>query len=339
MPSDKRVRIAFIGCGNHSVHSLQPAICHVPEFEYIATCDIVAERAKEAARRFGAKAWYTDYMEMLEREALDAVVVVGHPNMHEEVSIECLKRGVHVLMEKPPALTVEGARRIVEVANESNRFCMVATHWRHMPTHQLLKRIASSDAFGSLTRIEVTYVAPDFGPAFGVEDYAWGFMLNQAIHPVDCMQFLGGKVQEISAHGSAIPNERLMFTAYLRFESGVEGSLTLAGCAALIYARVIVQGSGRGIAEVDNFTRLRYFAPTPWVEAGDTFRGAHAQTWEVGNWYHRTTCIGYIEELQHFARCIIDGKEPHANANDAYHAMRILDAIVKSAMEGKPMTL
>ena len=340
MPEEeKRLRLAFIGCGGHSTMSLQPAICQVPEIEYVAACDIVEERAREAARRFGAKAWYTDFVRMLERERPDAVVVVGHPKMHEEVGIECLRRGFHVLMEKPPSLTVEGARRVAEAARESGRFCMVATHWRHMPSHALLKELTGREEFGRLTVVEATYSAPDRGPAFGVEDFAWGFMLNQAIHPLDCLQFLGGRIVEVEARGGAVEGEKLLFVARLLFEGGAEGVLVLHGCAPTIYARVGARGSGPAWAEVENFARLRYVGPKAWAGRGGGFFDLPAQTWEVGNWHPRSTCLGYVEEFRHFAHCVLRGEQPRASAEDAYRAMLALDAIVRSAREGRPVRL
>lgn len=339
MAEGRRLRLAFIGCGGHSTTSLQPALCQVPEVEYVAACDLVEERAREAARRFGARAWYTDFVEMLEKEGLDAVVVVGHPKMHEEIGVECLRRGFHVLMEKPPSLTVEGARRVAETARESGKFCMVATHWRHMPSHALLKELTEREGFGRLTAVEATYSALDRGPAFGVEDFAWGFMLNQAIHPVDCLQFLGGRIVEVEARGEAVEGERLLFVAHLLFEGGAEGVLVLHGCSPAIYARVGARGTGPAWVEVDNFQRLRYIGPKPWAGRGGGFFDLSAQTWEVGNWHPRTTCLGYVEEFRHFARCVLEGEQPRASAEDAYWAMRVLDATVKSAREKRAVKL
>jgi len=334
-----RLRLAFIGCGAHSTKSLQPALCQVPEIEYVAACDVVGERAREAARRFGARAWYTDFVEMLEKEGPDAVVVVGHPKMHEEVGVECLRRGFHVLMEKPPSLTVEGARRVAEAAKVSGKFCMVATHWRHMPSHALLKELTEREEFGRLAAVEATYSAPDRGPAFGVEDFAWGFMLNQAIHPVDCLQFLGGRIVEVEARGCAVREERLFFVAHLLFEGGAEGALVLHGCAPAVYARVGARGTGPAWAEVEDFRRLRYIGPKPWVGFGGGILDLPAQTWEVGNWHPRTTCLGYVEEFRHFAQCVLKGEQPSASADEALQAMLVLEAIVRSARERNPVKL
>ncbi|MGC8831683.1 MAG: hypothetical protein ACP5PQ_03790 [Thermoproteota archaeon] len=53
---NQRVRVCFIGCGHHSMESLQPAVSLIPLFDYVAACDLVEEKAREATRRFGARA-------------------------------------------------------------------------------------------------------------------------------------------------------------------------------------------------------------------------------------------------------------------------------------------
>ena len=72
-----KIRMAFIGCGNMS-SQLQRCIPLVPEFEFVATCDLVEEKARSNARRFGALRHYTDYNEMFKNEDLHAVAASWH---------------------------------------------------------------------------------------------------------------------------------------------------------------------------------------------------------------------------------------------------------------------
>ena len=83
-----QIRIAFIGCGGMS-SQLQRCIPMIPEFNFIATCDLVEERAQSNARKFGALRHYTNYDEMLSNEELNAVAVVGRPEdkLHRDIGI------------------------------------------------------------------------------------------------------------------------------------------------------------------------------------------------------------------------------------------------------------
>ena len=121
-----KIRVAFIGCGGMS-SQLQQCIPMVPEFEFVATCDLVEEKAKANARKFGALRHYTDYHKMLQNEELNAIAVVGRPEdkLHRDIGIECLKRGYHIYTEKPPATTPEGAKMLVDASIESGKTGMV----------------------------------------------------------------------------------------------------------------------------------------------------------------------------------------------------------------------
>jgi len=327
-----RVRVCFIGCGHHSMESLQPAVALIPQIEYMAACDLVEERAREAVRRFGAKRWYTDYDRMIDEESPDGVIIVGPPQMHEELGVSCLKRGLNVFIEKPPSLSLDGARRIFEAMKASGRICMVGTNWRHMPVHRALKKISEGDGFGEIFRLEATYLAPDTRGAWG-QPFAWGFMLNQAIHPMDCLQFLGGRVVEVEARGIVAEGRKLAISAGLQFASGAIGSFVLGGCSPIFYERIGVQGA-EGWAEAEQFKRLKYASRRGWIEPTDP-TAIQTIVFEHGSHYRGVSRPGYVEELEHFAQCILSGTHPHADAEDAYYALKTLDAIVKSMDTGE----
>jgi predicted dehydrogenase len=327
-----RVRVCFIGCGHHSMESLQPAVALIPQIEYMAACDLVEERAREAVRRFGAKRWYTDYDRMIDEESPDGVIIVGPPQMHEELGVSCLKRGLNVFIEKPPSLSLDGARRIFEAMKASGRICMVGTNWRHMPVHRALKKISEGDGFGEIFRLEATYLAPDTRGAWG-QPFAWGFMLNQAIHPMDCLQFLGGRVVEVEARGIVAEGRKLAVSAGLQFASGAIGSFVLGGCSPIFYERIGVQGA-EGWAEAEQFKRLKYASRRGWIEPTDP-TAIQTIVFEHGSHYRGVSRPGYVEELEHFAQCILSGTHPHADAEDAYYALKTLDAIVKSMDTGE----
>jgi len=314
------------------MESLQPAVALIPQIEYMAACDLVEERAREAVRRFGAKRWYTDYNRMIDEESPDGVIIVGPPQMHEELGVSCLKRGLNVFIEKPPSLSLDGARRIFEAMKASGRICMVGTNWRHMPVHRALKKISEGDGFGEIFRLEATYLAPDTRGAWG-QPFAWGFMLNQAIHPMDCLQFLGGRVVEVEARGIVAEGRKLAISAGLQFASGAIGSFVLGGCSPIFYERIGVQGA-EGWAEAEQFKRLKYASRRGWIEPTDP-TAIQTIVFEHGSHYRGVSRPGYVEELEHFAQCILSGTHPHADAEDAYYALKTLDAIVKSMDTGE----
>src|SRR3972149_1683945 len=101
MPVASKVRLAVIGAGRQCTTALMPSIPFVEEIDLVAICDLRQELAERNARNFGARAACTDFTKMLREEAPDAVMVVGPPQMHEELGLAVLEGGHHLFIEKP----------------------------------------------------------------------------------------------------------------------------------------------------------------------------------------------------------------------------------------------
>src|SRR5204863_1224600 len=115
------IRLAVIGAGRQCTASLMPGIPYIPELDLVAVCDLKRELAEANARRFGAPAVYTDFPAMLREQSPDAVMVVGPPQMHEEIGLAVLEAGCHLFIEKPASPTVEGAKRLVDTARRAGK--------------------------------------------------------------------------------------------------------------------------------------------------------------------------------------------------------------------------
>lgn len=106
------MKIGVIGCGSIAQHRHLPEYAAHPDAEIVAVCDIVPERAQTIADQYGTRA-YTDYHEMLANEEVEAVSVCTPNYLHAPISIAALHAGKHVLCEKPMALTVEDADKMI----------------------------------------------------------------------------------------------------------------------------------------------------------------------------------------------------------------------------------
>ena len=331
-----KIRLAFIGCGGMS-SQLQQCIPMVPAFEFVATCDLVEEKAASNARRFGALRHYTDYNEMFKNEDLYAVAVVGRPEdkLHRDIGIECLQRGYHIYTEKPPATTAEGAKMLVDASVETGKTGMVGTMWRHAPAHQIARQLMDEAAFGEACQYHTRYLAP--GPRLqeAGSPFAWPFMLDQAIHPTDCMRFFMGQVSEVFAMG-AIDAESgtVSMSVNLRYENGGIGTMTL-GTGPILEAMVFVKGMA-----IRRFRCLRRVNCVVTV-----FR--HGSVLAVVMRIHRpkngisTRRSTASADRVISKRCNIgqrlykQGTQPHSSLEDAYQNMRVLEAISRSIETGE----
>ena len=331
-----KIRIAFIGCGGMS-SQLQQCIPMVPEFEFVATCDLVEEKAASNARRFGALRHYTDYNEMFKNEDLYAVAVVGRPEdkLHRDIGIECLQRGYHIYTEKPPATTAEGAKMLVDASIESSKTGMVGTMWRHAPANQIAKQLMDEDEFGIPCQYHTRYLAP--GPRLNEagSPFAWSFMLDQVIHPTDCMRFFMGQVSEVFAMGTVeATSSTVSMSVNLRYANGGIGTMTL-GTGPILEAMVFIKGTGDQAIQVLETRKLRRYRVPTWLGTGGGYADTPTEEWDLNTALHSIGRPGYLEEMQHWAQSLQAGTQPHASLEDSYQNMRVLEAISRSIETGE----
>ena len=335
-----KIRVAFIGCGGMSSR-LQQCIPLIPEFEFVATCDLVEDKAKSNARKFGALRHYTNYNEMFKNEDLYAVAVVGRPEdkMHRDIGIDCLKQGYHIYTEKPPATTSEGAKMLVDTSIEVGKTGMVGTMWRHAPAHQIAKRLIDEDDFGTTCQYHTRYLAP--GPRLSEpgSPFAWPFMLDQVIHPTDCMRFFMGQVTEVYAKGKVdAPTRNVSISVNLEYESGAIGTMTL-GTGPVLEAMVFIKGTSNQAIQVFETRKLRRYRVPTWLDSGGGYIDTPTEEWDLNSAYHGINRPGYLEEMQHWAHSLQAGTQPRSSLEDAYQNMRVLEAISQSVETGEVIKL
>ncbi|TFH21214.1 MAG: Gfo/Idh/MocA family oxidoreductase, partial [Myxococcales bacterium] len=103
---------------------------------------------------------YGDYSSMLEAEQLDAVSICSPPAVHAAQAIDCLERGLHVLCEKPLALTTGDAREMMRTASRTNRRLVLATKFRHVPDIMAVKRLLASGVLGDPISFDICFSSP-----------------------------------------------------------------------------------------------------------------------------------------------------------------------------------
>ena len=336
----ERIRLGFIGCGGHSSATLQPNAHLVEEIDVVAMCDLDESKARSAAQRWGVKSSYTDYDKMLAEQQPDAVVVVGPPTMMQPITKEMLSRKMNVFTEKPPAVTAALAKELVDASDASGAVGMVATHWRHAPPYARTRELMAQDGFGQPSHCHGWFYAPGpVGPTWGGDDGLTGYLLAQGVHLVDCTRSLMGNVTHVSATARAESPQFDSCAVCLEFASGANGTLSLLARAPY-WTGHRVFGTGGAFVEVQNARELRSAVPPFWTgETGVDYLNHSFQTWNPSPHMPGYGGLGYMQELQHFAQCILRKDQPVASLRDGYEAMRVLEAIRESIQTGKVVAL
>lgn len=326
------VKVGFVGCGRHASNDLYPQICRIPALELVATCDLVEDLAKKNAKVFGAGSYYVNLETMLANEELDAVMIVGPPQMHVDLGIECLKRGLHIFVEKPVALTVEDSRKLVDAAELAGKFGMVGHMMRHSPPIALAKRIMDCEQFGKPMFIESKYYTS--GPReprkfWGLDDLRWTYMLVQGLHPIDLAHYFLGDMKNVSAKLAEGKDGRLAFAIAAEFTNGGVGHLNLSSCFPGWETRLEITGDAGAFLSLENMSKLRYSEAQPWSGDFSYREPSLSKIWEVSP-YDQGERIGYRDELGHFVQCIISNTRPMPDLRDAYRAMVVARSALQS---------
>ena len=170
----KVLKIGIIGCGGIANGKHMPALKTVKDVEMVAFCDIVKERAEEAAEKFGtadAKV-YEDYKELLKDESIDIVHVCTPNRSHSFITIDSLEAGKHVMCEKPMAKTYEEAKAMCEAAERTGKKLSIGYQNRQTSENLYVKQCAQNGEFGEIY----------YGKALALRRRAvptWGVFLNE----------------------------------------------------------------------------------------------------------------------------------------------------------------
>jgi UDP-N-acetyl-2-amino-2-deoxyglucuronate dehydrogenase len=227
------IRYGIVGCG-HIAKKHVAAIEAVEGAELVAVCDTNEERLREFAKD-GIEG-YTDLADMLKTN-VDVVCICTPSGLHPKLTIQAAEAKKHVIVEKPMALTLEDADRMIE-ACERNGVKMAVVHPnRFRPAVVELRRQLDRGAFGKIGHANATVrwnrnqAYYDQAPWRGTKAMDGGVLMNQAIHNMDLLLWMMGDVEEVSSyHATRIRNIEAEDTSVsvMKFKSGALGVLEAA---------------------------------------------------------------------------------------------------------------
>ena len=312
-----------------------------PGAELVAVCDVQRERAERIAAEFGVRKTTTDFRELIEDPAIDAVSIVT-PDFAHLGPVECAVRaGKHVLVEKPMATTVAEAGRLADLVRESGIKFMVDFHNRWNPAFYSAKTAIDSGEIGgpvcAIMKLHDKITVPtDMLSWAGRSSILW-FLGS---HGADLLRWMLGSEAETvySVSRSGVLTRRGIdtpdvFHTVLRFANGAIATME-TGWILPESEPVIVDVKcdivcTDGAIKIDHshnrtiqkYTRERLEFPNM---LGDVI--VH------GREYGLT-----LESIRHFVECVVNDRTPLVGVHDGFVNTAILAAAEKSALEGVPV--
>ena len=356
----KNVKIGIIGCGGIGMGKHLPALSKVEGVQIVAFCDIITERAEEAAKKFGtsdAKV-YTDYKELLKNNEVEVVHVCTPNREHADMTVDALYAGKHVMCEKPMAKTAADAKRMLDAAKETGKKLTIGYQHRQKQASLFAKQYIEEGNLGEIYHANCIAVrrrgTPNWGVFLNEEEQGGGPIIDIATHSLDLTlalmnnyepELVIGKTHKKIEHpeegniwgdnGVSESNLEDSACAFIRMKNGatimLETSWALNTDAPIDAASTILFGSKEGLAIRQNkltINKIEFNKPTITdvdLEAGgvDFYSGASnaPQDVEAANWI----------------KCIVEDTDPVVKPEQAYVVSQILEAIYTSSKTGMPV--
>ncbi len=320
----EKVRIGIVGTGY--VGNLHGQIySQDSRVEVSALYDIAPEKAERTAKGIGGKICAS-------REELmancDAVLVCAPNKTHPEIAAHAVAEGKHVFCEKPFAIGLENAKKLLETANGSNKVFQVGHNRRFAPVYARLKELVSNDtphsAHIKMNRGELK------NPVWtGDVNVTGGFLYETTIHLFDMMRFQFGEIAELVAYGSQHEYPELdEFSVILKFKNGFHCTFASSSDASwhFPFERIEVFCHHRTILteEMERlFDSQGFDHKTQNVDAYSCQMLEKFEKW------------GYLQEDKAFIDSILEGKEPPVTAFDGFKSVELVESVYQAIRTGE----
>lgn len=229
----KKYKIGIIGCGSVSNFHLKGWEAVSDRVDVVALCDIVPTQMEKTKEKWpdlcGKARTYADYKELLDEESLDITSILTCGDFHLEIAEACLRKGIHISLEKPVGYSLEEARRFKYLAHKfpDLKTCVAQSH-RYHKAYMDLRALIRNGTLGELLTGEISYSHPHFGKkgskdqsltqqsdvaggdttvgkgrkdpyslTDGAGNYVSSSELTHATHPWDMARYLFGEPREV----------------------------------------------------------------------------------------------------------------------------------------------
>ncbi len=185
-----KLRVGIVGCGGIANGKHLPSLSKVDAVEIVAFCDIVEDRAKQAAAEYGVKDSYitTDYEKLVSQD-IDVVHVCTPNDSHAKITIAGLEAGKHVMSEKPMAKRADDAKAMLEAAKRTGKKLTVGYQSRHRSDSQFLHRACRDGKLGEIYYAKAHAIRRRAVPTWGVfldeEKQGGGPLIDIGTHALD----------------------------------------------------------------------------------------------------------------------------------------------------------
>jgi scyllo-inositol 2-dehydrogenase (NADP+) len=261
------LRVGLCGIGRAGLGMVRRDFQKLPQIKVVAGFDLLEERTRQLAEICSSRI-YASYARMLKDQDVELVIVATRSHEHVRMALQALKAGKDVLVEKPMALNLAGAEKLISAARKLGRRLFVRQNRRFDVPFLQAMEIVRSGKIGKLFAVQLRHGAYQRRSDWQtIRKYGGGQLLNWGPHLIDwAHQFIGGKatdvwsdLKRIAAAGDAEDHVKLL----MRGENGVVVDIEISGAAAIPQSPWRLYGTtGSLVIDAKNQCHLKYFDPS-----------------------------------------------------------------------------
>lgn len=330
----KKFRVGLIGCGGISGAHI-PVLMAMENVEITAVADIRPERAQAAAEKTGARI-APSWQDLLNSEDVDVVHILTPHYLHAPMAIAALKAGKHVLTEKPMASELADAQAMIRESQVNGAPTLgVIFQNRYNPASVELKRIVDSGEFGKVTGMRASVCWHREAPYYTESGWrgAWsteggGSLINQSIHTLDLLSYIGGPITRVKAK---ISTDRLSDVievednahAVFDYANGARGVLHTTNNYAYdapVFIECMMESAVFQIIG-DHLFRVVDGIPTLYLNGAKPSTVSEKAYWGSG----------HPAQIQHYYECLERGEKFPIDGVSAYPALALVKGIYRSS--------
>lgn len=270
---------------------------------------------------------------MLDTEKLDGVFVVVSEKLHTQITLDCLKVGAHVFVEKPIGSTVEDAQTVARLSKKVGKNVQVGFMKRFSPIYLKAKQfMTDATLFGNPVSMHGIFTCRNFG--FGTNER--NFILSAAIHNIDLLQFFAGEITDLSGYKSIV-DEGISYQLSFRSDQNIIGTMnimalppwshrkeemTITGTKAFVTASDIRTVTLHPSSEITQTPRWQT------IEESETTYSSMDSTSSGG--IQPLYLTGFVGELQSFVDSIQNHTPTQITADDNVKTMNLCEKLLSS---------
>ena len=319
----KALKVAIIGAGGRAASTHYPCLAEMADCELVAACDLDEDRVASVCDTFDIKGRYTKYEQMIESERPDLVYAVMPPHHLYDVTATIIDMGCHVVIEKPPAVTSEQVRQLAILARRKKVLTGVTFQRRFSP---LLRQGKSwcEERGGQVHTAHASFYK-NWGSGEPYYKGGMDMLTDDGIHAVDTLRYLcGGEVVSVASDSRRLDAGHWnIHLAMVRFSSGATGLLLNNFMAGRRMFSVEVHSPGISFfGDPEEGGQLYADNKTEPIDELDPFALSKSE--------EDYRAFGTYDINRHFVDCMLKGKDPETNFDDAIKTMELVDAVYGS---------